>query len=699
MGRIKTNRKPGLELSSRENALAELKENKGKYAIVPGSLQKSELYHRIISTDEELLMPPKESNHELSAYEKAILIKWIEEGAEYKSHWSLIKPQKRDLPAVKQKDWPQNPVDYFVLQKLEEKGMKPSQEADKETLLRRVSLDLTGLPPSPKETDAFLADTSPKAYEKVVDRLLQSPHYGEKMAVDWLDAARFADTHGYTVDRYRPMWPWRDWVIGAFNSNMPFDQFTTWQLAGDLLPNPTREQRLATAFNRNHAQNVEGGIVNEEFRVEYVADRTNTLGTAFLGLTVECARCHDHKYDPVSQKEYYSLFSFFNNIEEAGQISWDDAMPVPTMLLPEQKHDSLLAFIDNEIKTKESELSAIKQKEKEAFTTWKSAKENQVVFNPAQELQAHYTFDKLEKGAFVNKVSSKDKGTVPEPVIVPGKSGNAFQSNGDDILKLGKVGIFNRMQPFSIGVWVKIPKDLSKGVIFHKGNGDILYNFRGYFLNLRDSKIELLMAHTWPYNNIIRISSEELPKEQWLHLMMTYDGSSKADGLKLYIDGKEALMLTEKDNLYKDILLAGADQPGLQVGADWRGVGFKNGLVDDLRIYTRELTAPEVALLVQLPEREVSRTATAFAEEDLAQYYFANLSGNYRKHLKELQTLREEKNKLLEGIPEIMVMDEMKKPRPAYVLNRGQYDAHGEEVNQMYPRAFCPTPKIFLRTG
>jgi hypothetical protein len=694
-GPDKNKQEAGLQLTTREGATAPLEEHPDKFAIVPGKLAKSELYHRIVSTDEELMMPPRESNRELTAYEKAILIKWIEQGAEYKPHWAFIKPEKKPLPEVKKKEWTKNPVDYFVLHKLETNGLKPSPEADKETLLRRVTLDLTGLPPTIEETDAFLADNSSNAYEKVVDRLLQSPHYGEKMAVDWLDVARFADTHGYTVDRYRPMWPWRDWVIKAFNENMPYDRFITWQMAGDLLPNPTREQKLATGFNRNHAQNVEGGIVNEEFRVEYVADRTNTLGTAFLGVTMECARCHDHKYDPISQKDYYSLFSFFNNVDEAGQISWDDAMPVPTMLLTEARHDSLIQFLDEQLKGAENKLSTIAAQEKKEFDQWKNTLANKPLFDPAKGLQAHFTFDKLVKDAFINEVSAKDKGVVLDPVVVPGKFGNAFQSNGDDILKLGKVGIFNRANPFSIGVWINIPQDLSKGVIFHKGNGDILYNFRGYFLNLKDNKIELLIAHTWPYNNIVKITEQVLPKEQWVHLLMTYDGSSKADGLKLYINGKEAPMITEKDNLYKDILLAGEDQPGLQIGADWRGIGFKNGLVDDLLIYTRELTAIEASELVQLAQKRLSDQPQTHDEKALSHYYFTNVSATYQKGLRELEKLREEKNKAVKNIPEIMVMEEMKKPRPTYLLKRGQYDNYGEQVRPDVPNSILPYTKDF----
>ena len=701
-GPDKNSQKAGLELATREGALAALKKAKHKHAIVPGDLANSEVFHRIVTADQQEMMPPKASNRVLSDYEKAVLIKWIEQGAEYKPHWALIKPQKPALPTVKNTRWPRNEIDYFTLSKMEEKGLKPSPEADKETLLRRVSLDLTGLPPTLEEIDTFLADSSPNAYEKVVDRLLQSPQYGEKMAVDWLDLARYADTHGYTVDRYRPMWPWRDWVIQAFNQNMPFSQFLTWQLAGDLLPQPTREQRLATGFNRNHSQNAEGGIINEEYRVEYVADRTNTVGTAMLGMTVECARCHDHKFDPISQQDYYSLFAFFNNVDEVGQISWDDAMPVPTMLLSTTKQDSLLRFIDTKLKRAEKALSETKQAEQRAFEQWQTSVGNPVTFDPRKGLQARFTFDKLVNGQFVNEVSAADKGKVADPVLAAGKAGQAFRSNGDDILNLGKVGIFHRAQPFSVGVWVNIPKDLNKGVILHKGQGDILYNFRGYFLNIRDGKAELLMAHTWPYNSLVRVSRQPLPKQTWVHLTMTYDGSSRANGLKLYVDGNETAMVTEKDNLYKDIIWPkgkhlGKDQPGLQVGADMRGTGFKNGLVDELVVYNRELTAPEVALLPKLVGTMAPRPIRLPDANSLFPYYLANVSVPYQQKRDELQKLRTERNRLVEDVPEMMVMEDMKTPRATHLLKRGAYDAPGKRVRPDVPASILPFSPEFPR--
>ncbi|WPP51175.1 DUF1553 domain-containing protein [Catalinimonas niigatensis] len=687
----------GLELATPGGAFAALKDNPGEYAIVAGKPGKSEVYHRIVSEDPEYLMPPPESNLTLTAYEKAVLTRWIEEGAEYKPHWAFIKPEKHDLPKVKNQEWVRNPIDHFVLAKLEQKGLQPSEEADKETLLRRLSLDLTGLPPSLEEIDAFLADQSEYAYEKVVDRLLASPHYGERIAIDWMDASRYADTHGYTVDRYRPMWPWRDWVIGAYNENMPFDQFATWQLAGDLLPNATREQKLATAYNRNHAQNMEGGIVNEEFRVEYVADRTNTLGTNFLGLTVECARCHDHKYDPISQKEYFQLFGFFNQVDEAGQISWDDAMPVPTLLLTDEKEDSLLAFIDQKIAETEKDIERIKEEKKTEFEQAHQANSFKIDKSVSTALQAHFTLDQAKQDKFLSTVSSKHQGSLAEAILVEGKLGKAVKLNGDEALDLGEVGVFSRANPFTISLWVNIPEKLKEGVIFHKGNGAILYNFRGYHLTLRDNRFELLMAHTWPYNNIIKLSEASPPKEEWVHLAVTYDGSSQAEGLKLYVNGEEQNMQTNKDNLYKDILFPFMDkQPGLQIGARWRGVGFKNGLVDEIRVYERELGSPEIASLAGTTKLASESTSLA-DEKSYFDYYLYHQVPAYQAHLKKLEKLREERNSLVEDIEEMMVMDELDEPRPTFVLERGAYDAHGESVEPGTPAQILSFPDSLKR--
>jgi hypothetical protein len=310
-----TERQAGLRLDIRAEALKPTES--GNRAIVPGDAEKSRLVRRIFSAKANV-MPPPESNKKLAEGEKQLLKQWIEQGAEYQAHWSFSPPQRPPSPTVNNRTWPRNAIDYFVLERLEKEGLYPSPETDRITYVRRLTLDLTGLPPTPAEVDDFLADTCADAYEKVVDRLLASPRFGERLAVDWLDAARYADTHGYHIDSGRDMSLWREWVINSFNGNLSFDRFTIEQLAGDLLPNPTLDQRIASGFNRNHMINFEGGAIPEEYHTAYIVDRVNTTSTVWLGLTVACAQCHDHKYDPISQKEYYQLYAFFNNVPEKG---------------------------------------------------------------------------------------------------------------------------------------------------------------------------------------------------------------------------------------------------------------------------------------------------------------------------------------------------------------------------------------------
>ena len=360
-------RKGGLSLHTRDGAFATL--GTGRRAVVPGNTRKSELVRRILSTDPAVMMPMPDSHLELSDVEKATLVRWIEQGATWTPHWAFLPPKKAPVPTGSDLGTFTNPIDGFVRADLRGTGLAPSPEASRETLIRRVSIDLTGLPPTIAEVDAFLADRSADAFETVVDRLLASPAFGERMATDWLDVARYADSHGYQDDGMRQMSPWRDWVIEAFNRNMPFDQFITWQLAGDLLPNPTPEQRLATAFNRNHMQSQEGGIVSEEYRVEYVADRVNTFGAAFLGLTVQCARCHDHKYDPILQKDFFKLFAFFNNVNESGQIPYA-GMPSPTVTISTPEADAALAALREKIGPLEEATRVDRLATGPAFEAW-----------------------------------------------------------------------------------------------------------------------------------------------------------------------------------------------------------------------------------------------------------------------------------------------------------------------------------------
>ena len=342
-------RKANLRLDIADSAFAALKESPGSFAIVPGDPAHSQVFLRISSTDTSEQMPPPSSNVSLSAYEIKLIEKWIRQGAEYKTHWAFIAPQQQQLPETENKKWAKNEIDQFVLDKMESIGLSPNEQADKERLLKRVCFDLTGLPPTIEMQEKFLNDNTANAYDKIIDVLLASPHYGEKMAVNWLDVARYADSHGYQDDGLRTMWPWRDWVIHAFNENYSYEKFVTWQLAGDLLPEPTKEMLLATGFNRNHKITQEGGVIDEEYRLEYVTDRTNTFAKTFLAMTFECAKCHDHKFDPIPQRAYYSTFAFFNQVNEKGllgDIMLASLADPPNMKISSDDVKNVLQFIN-----------------------------------------------------------------------------------------------------------------------------------------------------------------------------------------------------------------------------------------------------------------------------------------------------------------------------------------------------------------
>ena len=344
----------------------------GRFAIVPGDAAKSEIIRRITAADPARRMPPVSSGRTLTTGEIDLIQRWIEQGAKWEKHWSFIPPRRAPLPEISNRAWPRNEIDFFVLKRLEQEGLGPAPEADRATLIRRVSLDLTGLPPTPAEVDAFVNDKSRDAYEKVVDRLLASKRYGERMAAQWLDAARYADTNGYQTDAERYMWRWRDWVIDAFNRNLSFDQFALQQIAGDMLPRPTLDQKIATGFNRNHRGNGEGGIIPEEYAVEYVVDRVETTSTVFMGLTVGCARCHDHKYDPFTQKEFYQLFAYFNNIPERGKAN-KYGNSAPMIQAPTVAQQAQLAEIDRELAAAEKRFEGVRTESAGAQRSWEAA--------------------------------------------------------------------------------------------------------------------------------------------------------------------------------------------------------------------------------------------------------------------------------------------------------------------------------------
>jgi len=701
-GNDRNQRKAGLRLDRRENAYGPLPQNPGRVAITPKDLHNSELVHRILSIEPEYLMPEPQSHLVLSAKEKAILVKWVEEGAIYQPHWSFIPPQPIKIPTIKTKGWARNAIDSFIAYPLEQQNLNNSPPAPRELILRRLYLDLTGLPPSLSELDAFLSDPEEDAYENQVDRLLQSPHYGEKMSVQWLDLARFSDSHGYTVDRLRDMSPYRDWVIKSFNDNLSYDSFIGQQLAGDLMPNPTTDMLIATAFNRNHPQNMEGGIIEEEFQTEYAIDRTNTFGEAFLGLSLGCARCHDHKFDPVSQKNYYELFAYFNRVREAGQIAWNNAMPTPTILLPSAEKQKVIDFINHSIQAREEKLSAIPSESIIRFENWlqnESFKQLPSSPYPQFGLKAYYPLDGgLENSVIPNQAGQmrRETDTLSEPpVFETNGKGKALVLDGDGYLDLLNQGKFRRSDPFTIGLWIRIPKEFKEGVIFHKSIAERLYNFRGYHVYFKEGKLEINMAHTAPSNALTRLTKELIPRGKWIQLTLTYDGSSKAKGLNLFIDGIKMEMETRMDQLYKDISFGMDPEPALQIGGWWRGLGFKGGRVDELLIYDRQLTDYEIKIIAHKADWNFlhEKSSPQLSSEERAilfDYYLAAVDSCALSVYQELNKERRALADSTEAIPEIMIMQELSPPKKSHILNRGNYMDPGEEVKPNTPEFLLP---------
>lgn len=660
----------------------------GLKAIDPGSLGNSEVIHRILSNDPTEVMPTPASHLTLSPIEKATLIKWIENGAEYKPHWAFIKPENPDLPKVNNEDWVKNDLDYFVLNKIEKAGLKPNPEADRETLIRRVALDVTGLPPTIKDIDAFVNDKAENAYEKMVDRYLGSTAYGERMATYWLDLARFADSHGYLDDRHRDQSPWRTWVINAYNKNLPFDKFVTWQMAGDLMPNATKEQILATAFNRNHKQNAEAGVIEEEFRVEYVVDRTNTLGTGLMALTVGCAKCHDHKYDPISQKDYFAMSAFFNSTFENGSpncIGTDSIVAGPALLLTTPKQDKDIANLKKYI-------SQLEKANKPALAA------NSIAQSLGAKSIAFTNFDTFWKKSTVNPKDKKVNISQGYVNLVnseqPFKLANYDEKLGfenrktflmkDEVtvhLPPRQVGFFERYEPFAFSFWFKTaPKMFDNAVIFHSADSQ-RYGYQGYDVVLKNNRINFRLSNSYPHNAIGVLSNVKLDnKGLWHHVAINYDGSSKAAGIQIFINGKLSGIEVEYDNLTKTI----KSIPNIHKYVPYTGVSFGNrrfdkslwnSEIDDFYLFNNQITAQEVQYLQQ--KKPVDFTVQKTVNTPVQN---TNVLYQTRKKLAEIY----------DSVQEIMVMGELPKPRKTYILERGVYDSYGEEVQHGTPEAILP---------
>ena len=718
----------GLRLDTKEGAFAD----RGGYrVIVPGKSAESKLYLKISSKDDSIRMPPVWSGRSLTAAQIDLICRWIDEGAKWETHWAYLAPKRPPLPEVKDLTWPRNPIDYFVLAQLEREGLKPSPPADKRTLIRRVTFDLTGLPPTPAEVDAFLADHSQGSYGRVVDRLLHSPQYGERMATQWLDLARYADTQGYHVDPQRDMWHWRDWVIDAYNRNMPFDQFTIEQLAGDLLPHPTLEQRIATGFNRNHMINFEGGAIPAEYHNEYVVDRVDATATTWMGTTLACARCHDHKYDPFKQRDFYRFYAFFNNVPEKG-LDGREGNVQPVVQIPSPEEQRRLeelkrricalapALPDKQIASLQSEW------EKTALATVPAA---------AQDgLLAHYEFEKdLADSSGHNPPGITRRGGVTYGY---GAVGKAADFSGETHVELGDADALNPSRPFALAFWFRTSSELEMALAQKMGDSDehrafeILLDKAVYIgPHKRTSHVIVRLIHHWPDDAIQVRTKDRVLVTTLRHLTINYDGSGKASGLRVFVDAQAQPTEVIQDHL------TGALNSGhpLEIGNKQIGQPYE-GVMDDLRIYDRPLAPstigqlffdePVRAILLGRSaacaemERQPASGPTADPEDPLAlqtyedtpaygvkmqcqserdklrDYFLAWAAPtSLRKSYAELKTLQKQKAELDKVIPTSMVMVEMKKPRETYVLVRGDYRNQTENVTPGVPSILPPFPK------
>lgn len=680
-------RQAGLRLDQSDGARTKLES--GKTAIVPGQVSESEIVRRMLSDDPNVKMPPAESGKHVTVSQIEVLKRWIGQGAEYQNHWAYVTPSRPRVAAEHSAD-SNSPIDTLVRNRLKSEGLSPSPEADRQRLIRRASLDLTGTPPTIDEVDDFLADLSPDAYERLVDRLIASPRYGERLTLDWLDAARFADTHGFNNDTTRSMWRWRDWTIDAFNAGMPFDQFVTEQLAGDLFSNPSLDQLIATGFNRNHVINSEGGIIPEEYRVEYVVDRVHTTATVFLGMSMGCARCHDHKFDPISQREFYQFFAFFNQLDEKGEAG-RKGNAEPMIPAPTADQSVRQAQLKVELDSLDRRISDMIVRERAAISTWEpkllaavqqKANENAPQFRfSLNEAEGETVFDPYHP-----TLNAKIVGKVER---VGGKLGRALKLDGATHVEVGDVASFERTDNFSITAWISVENKDPATIV---ARVDDKADQRGFDLQLAKGRLSARLVHRWPDEVLHVVTKAEVPVNQWKHVLLTYDGSSKAEGVKLYVDGQLQAVDIKANKLEATVL---TEKP-LRIGRRSDDPPLK-GMVDEVRIYDRELSPEQakavfeydgVADLLQLPsdQRTDDQTTT------IVKSFLSQFDPDYQKLTEDRRVADKQRTDLEAAIPSTMIMKEMQPPRKTFVLKRGQYDAPTDEVQPDVPASLPAFP-------
>lgn len=658
----------GLRLDVREAAIQAAES--GEKAIVPSNAAASHLLARVTSNDDAQRMPPPETGKRLTAAQIDVLRKWIAEGAVYQGHWAFQPIRRPQTPRVKQNAWPRNPIDNFVLARLERDGLAPSSPTAKETLLRRVTLDLTGLPPTLAEIDAFVADNSPDAYERVVDRLLKSEHYGERMANEWLDYARYADSNGYQVDSSRQMWPWREWVIRAFNDNLPFDQFTIEQLAGDLLPNPTTSQLVATGFNRNHRLNGEGGIIAEEWRVETVIDRVETTGTTWLALTLNCCRCHDHKYDPISQKEFYQLFSFFNNVAESGTLGGESKNTDPVIQVPTADSQAEFSRLEAAIVAAQQQVATLESQAPALMAKWEGEfrqrlKDKPAMWKPIEPREVKSlggaTLARQDDATWLAGGKNPDNDTyeIVAPVAAGPVTAVLLETFPDASLPGGSLGRYPNGNYVLSGVEIEIAApSLAKPLVGKFNRAEADYSQKG-----------------WEIGLVV----DGNPKNGW-----AIDGNDAAKRLP-----RRAIFVLEQP------LAAPADAT-VTIRLKHEAIGGHN--IGRFRLSASGLETPLVKLdgdgrppagVHAALETPLDKRTPAQAAE-LMKYFRANADSPLRTADLVVTAARGKLDEFRKNLPTTMVMKELPQPREAFLLVRGQYDKRGDKVTAGLPAVLPP---------
>ena len=703
-------RQADLRLDTREGAFAD---RGGYQVIVPGEASESRLYQRMSHPQEIARMPPANAERHPSAQQIETIRRWIDQGAGWSAHWAYVAPARHTPPAVDQARSVVNEIDLFVLARLAEEGMGFAPEADKRTMLRRLSLDLTGLPPDPADVARFIADESPQAYERQVDRLLNSPHYGERMAMQWLDLARYADTHGFHIDGRRDMWHWRDWVIQAFNDNKPFDDFTVEQLAGDLLPKPTRQQKIATGFNRNHMINHEGGAIPAEYHTEYVVDRVETVSTVWMAMTMGCARCHDHKYDPIKQREFYEFFAFFNSVDELG-LDGVNGNAVPMLQLPDESQQDRLERLDSAIRSVKSDLP--ESRIQRDLADWEQTALETIPRADREGLEAHYELE----GGFSDSSGNYRHGRIMrgEPLFRTNKAGQGASFDVDTHVAFPGTRQFDLSRPFTIAFWMRRSGLVEIGVLSKMDGPDAQ---RGLALSL-SRPVSIPDTLRREYDLTVRLSSgpgeaivvrpqdplvDARGRDPTYHVAVSYDGSGQAAGLKFHLNGRAVQAAILQDSL--------AGSPNTAAPLEIGAIRFGNrytGTLDDLRVYSRVLDDAAIdAIYTHEPIRsmlgdpyidcvEVLSNAAPRPADDiyappvdskvsrcrsrgsrLKDYYLTHAAPATDQHLyARLQDLQDEHTKVQAEVPNVMVMQELPQPRETFMLGRGDYRNRGERV-------------------